>query len=352
MTPGQGGSGAPALVLCGDWGDGDRCGVAHSERMLLAELPELPPVVDPGDLRATWAALRRARRDGRPVLAVYPTRSTVSRVRPLLGLLVAALLRRGDDLRLHLHEYRIFREVRWALGLVVLVGRPRVVVSSWSEGELLRRSVAGRLGRVRPEVVPPFGPLPPGTTGVDAVDAAGSGVVGVFGSPGPAKDLDLVVEVLRGLPPRFATLELVGRGWDEVAWPADVAERWRIRPLGFVATADLGAVFAGWELAVAPLAGGASDGRSSLRIPLSHGTPTLTELGRPEDLTLRPADLVLVQGSATERAAALHRAAALGADRAARTAGRDEVAAFEADLRARLGSELLGLADDEVTVRG
>lgn len=335
-------------VLCGDWGDGDRCGVAHSERMLLAELPEPPPVVDPGDVRAAWRAVRGARRADRPVLLVYPTRSTVPRWRPLVALLLAALARRGDDLRLHLHEYRIFREVRWALGLVLVTGRPLVVVSSAGEAALLRRTLAARLGRLRVEVVPPFGPLDPSTTGHLAVDAAGSGILGVFGSPGPAKGTELVVDVLRALPVRFHTLEVVGSGWDAVTWPTDVQDRFDIRSLGFVRTDDLGPVFARWDLAVAPFAAGASDGRSSLRIPLSHGIPTLTTTGEPRDLTLRPSHLLLAEGTPSQRAAAVERAAALALDRDARARGVAEVRAFEEHLRARLRQHLLGASAVQV----
>src|SRR5687767_3464658 len=41
-----------ALVVCGDWDDADRCGVAHSERALLADTDTspAPAVVDPTDV--------------------------------------------------------------------------------------------------------------------------------------------------------------------------------------------------------------------------------------------------------------------------------------------------------------
>jgi hypothetical protein len=273
------------------------------------------------------------------VLLVYPTRSTVARWRPLLTFLVTAVLRRGDDLRVHLHEYRIFREVRWALNVVLLVGRPTVVVSSPSEETCMTRSVAARLGLVRPQVIPPFGPLTPSTTGRTAVDAVGTGIVGVFGSPGPAKGTDLIVQVLLALPSSYRRLELVGSGWDEVRWPSAVTDRIDVAPLGFVSSADLGPVFARWELSIAPLSGGASDGRSSLRIPLSHGIPTLTELGRPEDLTLRPSHLGLV-GDDPE--AAIAGAVAVAADRDARRRGASEVDDFERRARGALQLALLG----------
>lgn len=336
----------PALVLCGDWDGIDRCGVAHSERALLAGASPPPAVVDPSAMRSTVRAVWQARREDAPVLVVYPTRSTVARWRPLLTLLVTALLRRGDDLRVHLHEYRVFREVRWLLDLVVLLGRPTVVVSCRSERELMARGVAGRLGRGHVEVIPPFGPLTPAATGTTAVDAAGSGVVGVFGFAGPAKGSDLISTVVRALPERFARLELVGSGWRDVAWPADVAERLEIVPLGFVPSAALGAVFERWELAVAPFSDGASDGRSSLRIPLSHGIPTLTEAGRPEDLTLRPSHLGLV---GDDPAATVHATVALAADRDARCRGAAEVDEFERAARQRLRAALLGTAPSEVS---
>lgn len=331
------------LVVCGDWEGVDFCGVAHSERALLAELSPAPTVVDPSDVTRALRAARDARRRGVPVLLVFPTRSTVAQWRPLLTFLLIALLRRGDDLRVHLHEYRIFREVRWALNVVLLVGRPTVVVSSDSERRCMARSIAARLGRVRPVVIPPFGPLPPSTTGRSAVDAAGSGIVGVFGSPGPAKGTGLIVEVLRHLPSSFGRLELVGSEWQDVVWPADVLDKVEVAPLGFVPSAELGPVFERWELAVAPFSSGASDGRSSLRIPLSHGIPTLTVVDQPEDLTLRPSHLGIV-GHDPEGTIA--RAVALAADREARRLGACEVDDFEQRARRLLRLVLCGSEAD------
>jgi hypothetical protein len=118
-----------------------------------------------------------------------------------------------------------------------------------------------------------------------------------------------------------------------------VTDRIDVAPLGFVSSADLGPVFARWELSIAPLSGGASDGRSSLRIPLSHGIPTLTELGRPEDLTLRPSHLGLV-GDDPETAIA--GAVAVAADRDARRRGASEVDDFERRVRGALQLALLG----------
>jgi hypothetical protein len=334
----------PLLVLCGDWAGIDHCGVAHSERALLEDASPPPTVADPGAVRAALRAVWRARREHAPVLVVYPTRSTVARWGPLVTLLVTALLRRGHDLRLHLHEYRVFREVRWMLDVVIFLGRPTVVVSSRGEQELLARSLAGRLGRARVEVIPPFGPLTPATTGTTAIDAAGSGIVGVFGFAGPAKGTDLITTVVRALPERYTRLELVGSGWRDVAWPADIAERVQIAPLGFVPSAELGAVFERWELAVAPFSDGASDGRSSLRIPLSHGIPTVTEAGQPEDLTLRPSHLGLV---AADPAATITATIALAADRDARFRGAAEVDEFERAARQRLHAALLGTGPSE-----
>jgi hypothetical protein len=329
----------PVLVLCGDWDAVDHCGVAHSERALLAGGSLPPTVVDPSTVRSAVRAVWRARQRRAPVLVVYPTRSTVARWRPLVTLLVTAVLRRGDDLRLHLHEYRVFREVRWALNLIILLGRPTVVVSSRGEQALMARSLAGRLGRARIEVIPPFGPLTPATTRTTAADAVGTGIVGVFGFAGPAKGTQLISAVVGALPERYKRLELVGSGWRDVAWPADVAERVEIAPLGFVPSAELGPVFERWELAVAPFSDGASDGRSSLRIPLSHGIPTITEAGRSEDLTLRPSHLGLV---GADPAATISATIALAADPEARRRGAAEVDEFERAARQRLRAALLG----------
>lgn len=330
------------LVLCGDWEGVDRCGVAHSERALLADWPQAR-VVDPQDVRRSASALLRARRHDEPVLLVYPTRSTVARWAPLLTFLVAALLRRRHDLRLHLHEYRIFREVRWALGIVLLVGAPTVVVSSESERSALSRSLASRLGRVRPTVIPPFGPLTPAATGATAVDGAGTGTVGVFGFAGPAKGTELIETALRALPTSYRRLELVGSGWDAVVWPADVVERFEIVVHGFVPSAALGPVFAGWELALAPFASGATDGRSSLRIPLSHGIPTVTNVMHAADLTVDASHLVVV---GEDEAAAVHRAVALAADPDARRQGAAELEAFERRVGTELRRTLLGAGTD------
>jgi hypothetical protein len=327
-----------ALVVCGDWDDADRCGVAHSERALLADTAPAPAVVDPTDVVRSVRAAWSARRQRAAVLVVYPTRSTVARWRPLVTFLAIAVLRRGDDLRVHLHEYRIFREVRWALNVMLLVGRPLAVVSSHTEQACMARSIAGRLGRVRARVIPPFGPITPSTTGRTSIGAAGSGILGVFGFAGPAKGTDLIVQVVRALPSSYHRLELVGTGWDAVDWPADVVKQIEVAPLGFVATEDLGSVFERWELAVAPLHGGASDGRLSLRIPLAHGTPTVTEPGRPEDLTMRPSHLHLV---AADPVAAVSAAVATATDRDSRRRGTCEVDEFERRVRRELRLTLL-----------
>ena len=100
--------------------------------------------------------------------------------------------------------------------------------------------------------MPPIGPLTPAITGSTAVDAPGTGVVGVFGFAGPAKGTELIAEVLRSLPASYTRLELVGSGWGEVRWPEDITGRLEVALLGFVASADLGPVFARWELAIAP----------------------------------------------------------------------------------------------------
>jgi hypothetical protein len=326
------------LVLCGDWAGIDYCGVAHSERALFEDLSPPPQVVDPNHVGAAVRAVWRARRAGDPVVITYPTRSTVVRWRPLLTFAAAALLQRRRALHVHLHEYRVFRQVRWALDVILALGAPQVVVSSRSEAEAVARGLAGRLGRVHPVVIPPVSAVTPTTTGHDAVEAAGSGVAGVFGFAGPAKGVELVTEVVRHLPAHFHRLELVGRGWDAVDWPAEVTDRLAVAVLGFVPTTDVGAVFAGWELAIAPFSDGASDGRMSLRVPLAHGIPTLTEAGRPEDLTLAPGHLVVVDGSI---AAAVDRAVARAGDRSARAEGLREVEAFEQRLRHGLREALV-----------
>lgn len=325
-----------ALVVCGDWAL-DSCGVGSSEAAMVAGYEPAPEIVDPlGSLQATAAAIGRASRARRPIVLVYPTASTVRKVRPLLGFLVAAV-RRGTSLRIHLHEYCEFDQLRLALDTVMAIGAATVVVSAQGEAELIASSIARR--RVRVHVIPPANAATPLATGPAAIDATGTGVVGVFGFHRPNKGIRLATEAIRALPARFGRLETMGLGWETAEWPDDIRRRVEIVDRGPLSTAELPGPFAGWELAVASFKAGATDGRNSLRSPLAHGIPTLTSVDRDEDLTLRPPHLVVV---GDDVAAAVARATDLSTDDAVRKDGAAYVHDFERRARAELCRVLLG----------
>jgi hypothetical protein len=316
------------LVLCGDLGP-TGCGVGASEAVALGGLDPAPRTADPTRLGLALREVRAARRDGRPVVVVFPTRSTVRSARALVAMAGAAAA--GRRVRWHLHEYSIFGERRLLLdALMALSGGP-VVVSTASEGEAVRAARGGRVARrCTVHVVPPASgtPAPDRSAGTPVEPA----IAGVFGTARADKGFDRLVAAVRALPAAYRTVETVGRGWAELPWPADVAERVVLVHHGWQDDAEAAATVRRWTLAVAPFAGGATDGRMSLRTPLALGVPTLTHVTRADDLTLRPPHLLI--DAATAGADAL----ALGA--AARRAGAEEVARFEAAAVAALAGLL------------
>jgi glycosyltransferase involved in cell wall biosynthesis len=311
------------VLLCGDLGS-DRCGVGASEAAALEAVTPRPATADP---RRPVAALRAVLRARGPVVVAYPTRSTVSSLRATATLALAAVLARGR-LRWHLHEYAVFDGRRALLDLLLVVGGGRVVVSTETEADTVRRSRGGRIAhRVSVRVLPPANGTAPRPAGDEPAPPAEPPVVGLFGRARADKGLDVAVTALRSLPGDGGIrVETVGEGWDEAPWPAGTPE---IAHHGRVPTADLAPLISRWTLAIAPFADGATDGRMSLRTPLACGVPTLTTVTRPSDLTLRPPHLLL------DPTVAL--AAAGTADRAA---GAAAVARFEADTVARLAAEL------------
>ena len=136
-----------ALVLCGDWGL-DSCGVGSSEAAMVRGFVPEPEIVDPNGPRGeSRRRIRQAARAGRPIVVVYPSESTVAHAGPMLVFMAAALARHSD-LRVHLHEYRLYNELRRVLDLITTVGRARVVVSTQGEAAVLRASPGARLHRI------------------------------------------------------------------------------------------------------------------------------------------------------------------------------------------------------------
>jgi hypothetical protein len=258
----------------------------------------------------------RTRRAGAPIVLAYPTRSTVSSPRATVTLALAALLGRGR-LRWHLHEYAIFGGRRALLDLLLAIGGGRVVVSTASEADALRVA-----RRVDVHVLPPANGTPLDPLGTTPADPP---IIGLFGIARSDKGLGAFNRCLA--PGERIAVETVGEGWDEVAWPEGV------EPVhhGRVATAELAAVMGRWTLAIAPFVEGATDGRMSLRTPLTCGVPTLTTVTRPADLTLRPPHLLLDPDTALDEART-----------ADRLGGAAEVARFEADTVKRLADVLWG----------
>ncbi len=313
---------AAGLLVCGDLGS-EACGVGASEAAALHAVDPRPETVDPRRVGATVRATRRARDRGAPIVVAYPTRSTVRSLRSTVALALVALLGRGR-LRWHLHEYSIFGERRALLDLLLVVGGGRVVVSTGTEADAVRRSRGGRVARrIDLRVLPPANGTPLRAAEQAPADPP---VVGLFGTARDDKGVAAAVAALRGRAD--VRVETVGEGWSDQRWPGATT----VRHHGRVATAELAPLLGRWTLAVAPFAEGATDGRMSLRTPLACGVPTLTTVARPDDLTLRPPHLLLDPATAV--------ADALTTTPEDRAEGAAAVARFEADVVARLAEEL------------
>lgn len=314
-----------ALLVCGDFRS-PACGVGSSEAAWCARHPEIA-VVDPLDTGAALRHLWRVRRSARAVIVAHPTCSTVKAPAAYaVHLAAAAIFRRR--VRWHLHEYAVFREIRWVLDALLWLSGGCVVVSTATDAAAVRPAVRRRCD-VR--VVPPangssLSACPPAVL-------ADPPVVGVFGRARTDKGMGLLLGWLEQLPEPFAVLETVGDGWESMPWTGAVSERYTVRHRGLVADADVGEVLARWTLAFAPFEDGATDGRMSLRTPLSAGVPTVTAVSAPDDLTLQVPHLW------TDPIAGAH--AALAFDGDARRDAAAQVEAFERDVRDRLDAALL-----------
>lgn len=326
----------------GDLGD-ERCGVGGSLATLVAHVRRghgTVTVVDtsgPG-IRRFWRDARAAARTGATCAGVYPTRSTVYEPRLLWRVVVLRLVFGRRRFRLQLHEYqRLRRMLRWPVTVAALLAG-RVVVSSRSEQEALRRALRGLVGR-RTEVVVAAPSNGTAATAAEVVMATtlaawAPRTVGVFGMLREDKAAGWLSATLERLDPRFDRLVVAGSGWEDHRWSAAISDRFAIDVLGHVPRAELATLFSGWGLAVASLWGPANDGRMSLRTPLAFGVPTLSVGPPTDDLTLRPRHLVLAPPSDPSSIDDI--------DAAARRAGAEEVAAFEAAAACRLAGSLFG----------
>jgi hypothetical protein len=313
----------------GDFAD-RRCGVGSSLAALVGDAGDVE-VLDPAAIGA-WRFAQRARqaaRAGGICVAVYPTRSTVYRWSLPLRLLTLWWTFGRGRLRLHLHEFQHLRRMlRWPVAALLPLTH-RVVVSSDSERRAVAAAWRGAVGRWCEVVVAPPTNGTAAPEGPALRPVSRSGTVGVFGMRRDDKPLPWLVGALGALDPSFRRLELAGGGWEGQPWPPSIRARFDVRALGHVDPEHLAAVFAGWDLALAPFSWPAHDGRMSLRTPLAYGVPTLT-VGPPgPDLTLRPRHLALTPPS-DPTAAALE---LLSVDA---EAGAEEVAAFERHAAQRL----------------
>jgi glycosyltransferase involved in cell wall biosynthesis len=285
-----------------------------------------------------WRAARRGASHGATAAVEYPALAVLHRP-GLLGRCVLLLVLFGRPrLRLHLHE---FQHLRRMLRYPVTAALPlfgRVVVSSPSERDAVRAALPRWL-RARTEVlaVPPTNATVPAPGGLehpgDRRSPADALRVGVFGSLRPDKDPAWLAEVVAALGPRIGRLELIGRGWEHFDLQAGDGAPVTVVRRGPVATDELAAAFAAWDLAVAPFWEPPSDGRMSLRATLAHGVPTLTRGPLNDQLTLRPPHLAAVCDATALSQVELP----VGLARASTAA---EVAAFESAVTERLAAAL------------
>lgn len=227
-------------------------------------------------------------------VVVYPTLGNRLGAGPILA--AVGLARTRVARILHLHEFRRLQVLhRVYIHVLVAVLRPaRIIVSTASEAT----AVARRLGRRKNcEIVvcPPANgtALPRGLAGARFADTSvrGAGtrtVLGIFGTPRNDKLAGLGFERLcEMVDGRVDMIECVGEGWERYADLLAELSGSHIRYLGYLDTEQLATTLCRWDLAFAPLADGASDGRMSLRTPLAWGIPTLTTRpARSEDFTL------------------------------------------------------------------
>ena len=326
------------LLVLTNLGD-ERCGVGSSEAVVAGGAPVEVQPLDPvaGSLPAFVRRVRSARAGVAGAVLAYPTIEQHERLRlvPRL-LLLRALLGRHRWVRLHLHEFdHLRRRQRVVVALLTGLVADKVVVSSTLEAAALRTRYRGWAGRRDVVVVPPANASAPSEplAGLPAPDPDRP-TVGIVGQYRPDKDEAWLFDVLARLDGGFRRLEVVGRGWDALAWPPAVLDRYEVVLHGEVPACALSRTLAPWDLAVAPFDHHVHDGRLSLRTPLAHGVPTLTPGPRPDHLQLAPPHLHLDDE--------VDVAALRPASPSVRAAGAAAVAELEARWRAELVTELYG----------
>jgi hypothetical protein len=232
-------------------------------------------------------------RDRYTPVFVYPTVGGRCSIRSAVFLF--AFLLHGERVAVHLHEFRRLHVVHQLyVWLMLVLARGPIIVSTVSEREGLREKPL--LGRRKLYVCPaPVAvSLHRSTSSIQDARALPLQVddtpptIGVFGIPRKDKMLERLWDVVNGLD-RPVNLELVGEGWEHRSVPDRVHANHHVKVWGFVEHDWLSEVLTRWSFAIAPFADGATDGRSSCRIPCFFGVPTLTIFPEdPEDLTFRP----------------------------------------------------------------
>jgi glycosyltransferase involved in cell wall biosynthesis len=274
------------LLVVADLGD-PRCGVGSSDAALVPLVTGGVRALDPtaGSISEFRRRLREDAKGVAGAVLAYPTNSQLERVALVPRLLLVRWVMRRRWVRLHLHEFdRLRRRHRLPVAVLTGIVADRVVVSSEREATALRTSYRGWASRADIVVAPPANGSAPEPRRPTAAPRPGR--VGVVGQLRPDKGLAWLLDTLVRLDPSFDHLEVVGRGWDDVRWPATIADRYRVTIHGEVGAPELADRLSGWELALAPYDEPPHDGRLSLRTPLAHGVPTLTRGPRPADLRL------------------------------------------------------------------
>lgn len=326
-----------ALILT-DYGKID-CGVGHATSAWVTTAGIEPVVIDPRlGIRSAWRPLARKTL---PLAVVYPTRSGRGSVRTIMLLISLRLAKRRVSA--HIHE---FRRLRWLHRTYVrlLIGccTGVVVVSTRSEAKY----VASRTGRHAAVC-----PTPSGGVNLLAVRQSEprsvdrQPTIGVFGMPRRDKALDTLWAILEAQSAIHGSrIEFVGSGWTAQLIPERVGRLFDVRVFGAVEDGRIAMVLGKWSAAVAPASDGATDGRSSVRVPCCYGVPVVTMMPHVfEDLTFRPNGLFDIRTASLQAAGACVESARAELVRYTHS--------FEFDCRMRLAAILSSATNDGMRSR-